>query len=99
MFTNDIIRQFNETLEQDAIDAGTAEIVRYRRVEDHGTNERVEVPEYRVPKMSGQRITAIMKNLGFILSDEKKKARKRTLDPKTFYVIYERLLARYGEAE
>lgn len=93
--TNDIIREYNEWLEQEAIDSGTAEIARYRRVNDGGAGQ-VEVPEYRVPKVPGQKVTGIIKDLGFILSEDRRKGGKRGLDEKVFYTVYGRLLERYG---
>ena len=94
--TNDIIREYNDWLESEAISSGTAEIARYRRVEDQGTRETVEVPDYRVPKVPGQKITGMIKDLGFTLSDDRKKGGKRGLDETVFFTVYGRLLERYG---
>ena len=97
--TNDIIREYNDWLEDEAISSGTAEIARWRRVEDRGTGENVEVPEYRVPKVPGQRITNIIKDLGFTLSEDRKKGGKRGFDEASFCTIYGRLLERYDAAQ
>jgi len=94
--TNDIIREYNEWLENEAISAGTAEIARYKKMEDRGTGEMVDVPEYRVPKVPGQKITGIIKDLGFTLSDDRKKGGKRGLDESVFFTVYGRLVERYG---
>ena len=56
----------------------------------------MEVPEYRVPKVPGQKVTGIIKDLGFILSEDRRKGGKRGLDEKVFYTVYGRLLERYG---
>jgi len=94
--TNDIIREYNERLEEDAIDSGAAEIIGYRKREDQGTRERVEEPIYRVHKVPGQKVTGIIKDLGFTLSEDRKTGNKRGLDENTFFVVYGRLLERYG---
>lgn len=96
--TNDVIREYNQWLEEEAISSGTAEIARWRKKDDRGTGETVEVPEYRVPKVPGQRITNVIKDLGFSLSEDRKKGGKRGFDEASFFTIYGRLLERYDAA-